>query len=241
MGKLTFRPLPGLTVATLVALMILIGLGSWQLQRRAEKHDLLDRIEARRSLPAAPVEILLPVGAYAEFRAVTALGTFLNASEAYVSEARTDGGPTRPGFRVITPFRITGGDIILVDRGWVAADRRDPATRAEGQVLEQMEIEGVLKRSAPGSAFTPPPDPATRTVYRRNATDIAAFDGLALRSTLVLEATTRVKGGPEPLPTGVNIPDNHLNYALTWFSLAVVLLVIYLVYHARQGRLGWQP
>jgi surfeit locus 1 family protein len=238
MPRIHFRPLPGLTIAALIALVILIGLGSWQLQRRTEKHAMLAQIEARQSMAAIAVELLLPVGDYAMFRPATATGTFLHADEAFVSEARTDTGPTRPGARVMTPFRLTGGDVILVDRGWVPNAQRDPATRAEGQVDGIITIEGSFRRSAPGSTFTPPPDIANRTWFRRNAADIATGLGLQLRTSLVFETTTIVQGGPEPLPTAVNIPDNHLNYALTWFSLAIVLLVVYVSYHVTQGRLG---
>lgn len=240
MSRFHFRPLPGLTVAALVALAILVGLGTWQLQRRAEKHAMLAQIEARQAMAAAAVELLLPVGDYAIFRPATATGTFQHKDEAYVSEARTDTGPTRPGVRVMTPFRLTGGDMILVDRGWVPLSARDPATRPEGQVEGIVTIEGAFRRSAPGSTFTPPPDLKARTWFRRNASDIAAALGLRLRSPLVFEATSRNAGGPEPLPTGVNIPDNHLNYALTWFSLGVVLVVVYLRYHVLQGRLGFR-
>jgi surfeit locus 1 family protein len=240
MSGFFFRPLPGLTIAALVALAIAVGLGTWQLQRRAEKHAMLAQIEARKVMAAVAVELLLPVGDYAIFRPATATGTFLHKDEAYVSEARTNTGPTRPGVRVMTPFRLTGGDIILVDRGWVPLDARDPATRADGQVAGVLTIEGAFRRSAPGSSFTPPPDLEARTWFRRNAPDIAAVLGFQLRSPLVFEATSRSAGGPEPLPTAVNIPDNHLNYALTWFSLGIVLVVVYLRYHMVQGRLGFR-
>jgi len=240
MSALFFRPLPGLTIATLVALAMAVGLGTWQLQRRAEKHAMLSQIEARKVMAAVAVELLLPVGDYAIFRPATATGTFLHKDEAYVSEARTNTGPTRPGVRVMTPFRLTGGDIILVDRGWVPLEARDPATRTNGQVEGVVTIEGSLRRSAPGSTFTPPPDIKARTWFKRNAPDIAAGLGLQLRSPLVFEATSRSADGPEPLPTAVNIPDNHLNYALTWFSLGIVLVVIYLRYHVVQGRLGFR-
>jgi surfeit locus 1 family protein len=241
MSALHFRPMPGLTLAALVALAILIGLGTWQLQRRDEKHAMLAQIEARRTMTAVPVELILPVGDYAMYRPATATGTFTHDAEAYVSEARTDTGPTRPGVRVMTPFQLTSGDTILVDRGWVPEERRDPATRAEGQVSGVITIEGSFRRSAPGSAFTPPPDTRTRTWYRRNAPDIARALGLQLRTPLVFEAAGRVNGGPEPLPTAVRIPDNHLNYALTWYALAIVLVLVYLRYHATVGRLGWKP
>ncbi len=234
-----FRPLPVMTVAATLALLLLIGLGTWQLQRRAEKHEILAQIEARRIMEPAPVEILLPVGDYAIFRPATAAGTFLHEKEAYVSEARTDTGPTRPGVRVMTPLQLMDGSLILVDRGWVPLDQRDPSTRTQGQVDTEVTVEGSFRRSAPGSTFTPPPDLKQRTWFRRSATDIAVGLGLTLRSPLIFEATSRVPGGPEPLPTAVNIPDNHLNYALTWFALAVVLAVFYLRFHVVQGRLGW--
>jgi len=239
MQRFFFRPLPILTVAATLALLVLVGLGSWQLERRAEKHEILAQIETRRAMEAAPVEILLPVGDYAMFRPATATGTLLHEAEAYVSEARTDTGPTRPGVRVMTPLKLLDGSLILVDRGWVPLDQRDPSTRRQGQVDAQVTIEGSFRRSAPGSTFTPPPDLTQRTWFRRSATDIAERLGLTLRSPLVFEATSRLPGGPEPLPTAVNIPDNHLNYALTWFSLAVLLVVFYVRFHVVQGRLGW--
>jgi len=233
-----FRPLPGLTVAALISLAILLGLGTWQLQRRAEKHELLAQIEQRQSMPPAPVEVILPVGDYAIFRPATAMGVFLNASESYVIESRANTGPTRPGYRVLTPFRLSGGDIIIVDRGWVPADQKAQDTRKQGQVEGQTEIEGSFRKPASGSSFTPPPDLKARTFYARSTLDIARQDALTLRTALVFEATSRAEGGPEPLPTAVKIPDNHLNYALTWYALAVVLIAVYLVYHMQQGRLG---
>ena len=126
---MTFQPLPGLSIATLIALVILLSLGTWQLQRRVEKHELLDQMEARKAQAAAPVELLIPVGDYAAFRKATALGEFDHTREAFVSVARTDNGPTEPGFKVLTPFRLTGGDVILVDRGWIPQANRPRATR----------------------------------------------------------------------------------------------------------------
>jgi surfeit locus 1 family protein len=66
--------------------------------------------------------------------------------------------------------------------------------------------------------------------------EIAKLAGVDLKSRLILEETTRL-GNPEPLLTKLEIPDNHLNYALTWFSLGLVLLVIYLRYHYVRGLL----
>jgi len=100
-----------------------------------------------------------------------------------------------------------------------------------------VEVTGTLRPRPTPSAFTPPPDLATRTFYLRDSTAIAAAVGVTLSRPLILEATTAIDGGPEPRATDIKIPDNHLNYALTWYSLAVVLLVIYLRFHQVRGRL----
>lgn len=235
-----FRPLPGLTVATLVSLAILLGLGTWQLQRRAEKHLLLNQIETRRNLPAAPIEDLIPVGDYAAFRNATATGVFEHGKEVYVFAPHADEGPTKPGFKVLTPFRLVGGDTILVDRGWVPEDRRLPGTRAAGQVKEQVELTGTLRRTGAESMFTPPPDMAGRIFYSRDTAAIVKAFGFRLRTPLLFEATSFQVRGPKPVASAVNIPDNHLNYALTWYSLAIVLLVVYFRLHYTSGRLRFR-
>ncbi|MCE9523414.1 MAG: SURF1 family protein [Alphaproteobacteria bacterium] len=233
-----FRPLPGLTVATLIALAILIALGTWQLQRRAEKHALLDQIADRLQAAPAPVEILLATGAYAAHRAATAQGVFDHTAEAYVYAPRSTDGPPRPGFRIVTPLRLVSGGLLLVDRGWVDAALKAPDTRKKGQVEGEIEVAGTLRPSSLPATFTPAPDLASRTFYQRDGAAIAKALNLTLSSTLILEASSRQEGGPEPLPTLVNIPDNHLQYALTWFSLALVLLVVYWRMHVIRGRFG---
>ena len=236
-----FRPLPGLTVATLIAFAILAALGTWQLQRRIEKHALLDQIRTRETLAPAPIELLLPVGNYAAFRKATAFGNFANDQEIFVSHARLDGGPTRLGFRVLTPFALGSGGTILVDRGWIPAGQKDIATRQAGQIEGPTEITGSLQRPSTRGYFTPDPDIRQRLFFSRDASVIATSLGMTLRSHLIFELATGPKGGPEPIPSHADIPDNHLNYALTWYSLAFVLVVLYLRYHFTIGRLKFRP
>ena len=234
---MVFRPLPLLSLFTAIALAILIGLGIWQLQRREQKHELLAKIAARAASAPAPVEILFVTGDYAAHRPATAHGTFDHAAESFVHAPRADTGPTRLGFKVITPFRLSSGGTILVDRGWVPLEAKDPSTRAKGEVEGELELEGILRPSTKPAYFTPPPDLAQHLFYVRDVQAIAKYRGLTLASPLVFEASTRNEGGPEPLPSTLDIPDNHLNYAITWFGLAMVLLVIYLRYHHALGRL----
>lgn len=230
-----FRPLPILTATTIVALAVLIALGTWQLERRAEKHALIEQIEQRAKAAPAPIEILLATGDYAAHRHATAYGTFDHARETYVFHPRADDGPTRLGYKVLTPFDLVSGGTLLVDRGWVDEAHKDPATRMEGQVAGELELEGVLRPASKPRTFTPPPK--ERTFFLRDAPGIAKTLGLTLKTTLIFEASVKAAGGPEPLPSTIDLPDNHLQYAITWFGFAIVLIVIYFRLHMVQGRL----
>ena len=105
------------------------------------------------------------------------------------------------------------------------------------QVAGEHELEGILRQATKPVTFTPPPNESERAFYVRDSSGIAKSLGLTLKSTLIFEASTKNDGGPEPLPSELNIPDNHLQYAITWFGLAVALVVIYFRLHAMRGRL----
>jgi surfeit locus 1 family protein len=234
---MSFRPLPVLTIATVLALGVLVALGVWQLERRTEKHAFLARIAERSAMAPAPIEILLATGNYAAHRPATAQGTYIAGNQAYVFAPRTDKGPTVQGYKRVSAFALASGGTILVDEGWVTAEWRERAD-ASAQRPDEVEIEGVLRPATAAGAFTPPPDAAKRVVFVRDSASIANLLDLTLKTPLVFELTAPTgENAPEPLPYAVDVPDNHLNYALTWFSLALVLLVVYLRYHYVRGRL----
>jgi surfeit locus 1 family protein len=232
-----FRPLPVMTVLTLGALIVLMGLGFWQLERRDEKHALLAEISNRMIAPAESVEALLTNEYAARFRHATAEGTFDNTQEAYVFAPHNDDAGTRLGYKVITPLHLTAGAIVMVDRGWVPQEKRDPATRSKGQTETAVNIRGLLKPAVSPGMFTPDPDLAKRIWYVHNIPAIVAALKLKPATTLYLEASTPAPGGPTPISAEPEIADNHLQYAITWFGLAIVLVVIYFVFHHSRGRL----
>jgi surfeit locus 1 family protein len=235
-----FRPLPILTIVTSVALAILIGLGFWQLERREEKHALLDQIAQRMIAPADSIEALLIDEPQAPFRHATAQGTFEHAQESYVFAPRSDDNGTRLGYKVITPLRLTASAIVLVDRGWVPQEKRAAATRLKGQIEGVVTIRGLLRPASSPGLFTPDPNVAEHIWYVHDIAAMAAAFGLKPATTLYLEASTPVAGGPEPTTEMPEIPDNHLQYALTWFALAFVLMVVYFVFHHSRGRLRFR-
>ncbi|MBI1211929.1 MAG: hypothetical protein GC190_10735 [Alphaproteobacteria bacterium] len=232
-----FRPLPILSIVTIGALILLIGLGVWQLERREEKHALLAEIAHRMIAPAESVEALLIEEDTAAFRHATAEGVFENAKEAYVFAPRSDESGTHLGYKVVTPLRLTAGALIMVDRGWVPMEQRNPAARIKGQIETPVAIRGVLRPTVSPGMFTPDPNVVEHIWYVRDILGMAAALGLKPATSLYLEASTAAQGGPVPISDAPEIPDNHLQYAITWFALALVLVIIYFVFHHSRGRL----
>lgn len=235
-----FRPMPVLTISTSIAFVILIALGLWQLERREEKHALLREMARRMIAPAESIEGLLVNESDAPFRHAIAQGTFEYAQEAYVFAPRSDDSGTRLGYKVITPLRLTASAVVFVDRGWVPQERRAPATRLKGQPDGTMTIRGLLKPTAAPGLFTPEPNLVEHIWYVHDIAGMASAFDLKPATVLYLEASMASPGGPEPIAEIPEIPDNHLQYALTWFALAVALVIVYLVFHHSRGRLRFR-
>jgi surfeit locus 1 family protein len=237
---MTFRPTFWPTVFTIPALLVLLGLGSWQLDRMHWKDALIAGRTARTAaapmiLPAAGTELSPSALADIEYRRATATGRFLHDREMYLA-ARTLQGAI--GYQVVTPLQQTDGSIVLVNRGWVPADRKDPARRAEGQTQGIVTVEGAVR--APGRQHWLQPDnePAKNLWFW---SDLSA---MARQASVPAERLVPVflEAGPAPNPGGlpaggqtrVNLPNDHLQYAITWYALAVGLAAIYVVYHWRR-------
>ena len=232
-----FRPLPGMTLWAVPALAVLIGLGFWQVQRLHEKEALLTTIAERMAAPETPVDrvLSLPVPEM-EWRRVSAQGRFLHDKEAYVYATEFDLGL---GVHVLTPLVIDNGGTVLVDRGFVPLSSKAPETRETGQVEGDISVSGIVRLEGERNLFTPAADEGQRMWYWRDIDGIARTLGLMLRAPVVIVADQPANPGGLPRFAGyrVDIPNNHLQYALTWFGLAATLLGVYLVYHVRNGRL----
>jgi len=233
-----FRPALVPTIATALMLPILIGLGVWQVQRLHWKEGLLASID--QSIHAKPLAIDDHndlEGARPAYLRVRARGQFDHTKEAYFFGSDVAGDP---GYHVITPLHATNGMTFLVDRGYVPANKRDPATRPDGQVGGEQTIVGLLRTEDHAGLFTPRPDTTHRIWYVRDALAIARAEGIKLSDPGIIDAdaTPNPGGWPKGGQTIIDIPNNHLSYALTWFGLAVVLAGIYVSYHVANGRLN---
>src|SRR6185437_8114891 len=226
------------TVFALAGVAILTGLGVWQLDRKAWKENLIATLDAR--LARAPEDLppraswprLMPDGN--EFTRVTFPAEFLPGEEALVYTA---GSPFRPdvqgaGYWVFAPARLAGGSIVMIDRGFVPVDRKDPASRAQGAPHGMVDVVGVMRWPETRGTFTPDDEPQNNVWYLRDPKAIAAAKKWDSAAPFYIEQESPVPAGglPKPGKLSVQLPDNHLQYALTWFALALGLAGVYVTW-----------
>lgn len=233
-----FRPLPMLTVWTLIGIVLLCGLGKWQLDRLQWKLGLIAAAETRSHAPPVPIDDLLGKPARAvEYTHAAASGEFVAGKRAYLFSQLEDG---RIGFQVVEPMHLADGRVLLVDRGFVPqAGANTPAPSAPTPAGEA-QIAGLVRSEQKPGLFTPPPDLKNMVFYVRDIPAIAAALGAngALPVMLAEDRDRPLGTYPEGGHTRLTFRNDHLQYAITWFSLALVLLVMYFIYHAKRGRLG---
>ena len=229
---------------TVVGVAFLIGLGIWQLDRKIWKENLIATVTTRISRapedlpPRANWSRLLQEGN--EYRRVVFPAEFLDGQEALVYTA---GSPFRPdvkgpGYWVFAPAQLAGGSIVLVNRGFVPADRKDPTTRAEAKTRSTVDILGVMRWPESRGLFTPADDPKSNVWYLRDPKAMAAEKKWATAAPFYIDQESPVPPGGIPLPgkLSVELTDNHLQYAITWFGLALALAGVYVVWLAGRFR-----
>jgi len=269
------------TLATLVGLAVLIGLGTWQLERKRWKEDLLARIAANAHADPMPLDCrgalrearkliaegsarvqadpkaltldgpcaseVVIVGSDWEYSHVSVTGRFLHDKEQYLYAPV----PAGLGWHVYTPLETEPGRVVWINRGFVPDARKGPETRRDGQVAGPIEVKGLVRLPARKGMFTPENDVHKNLWFWPDipAMTAAAFpEGLqkapggppaATALPLVIEADAQ----PEPpggLPKGgvtrLDLPNRHLEYAVTWYGLAVTLIVVYLAFAASRLR-----
>lgn len=241
MAELRRRPGPGLLVATVVSLAILLSLGTWQIYRLQWKQQLVAEIETRRHAePVAlpDVEKRAATVAGIDYVPVTASGTFDHASEQYFF-ATLDG---QVGYHVYTPLRLTDGRTIVVNRGFVPDALKDPARRRDGQVAGAVTVRGLARTrlDAKPSWAVPENEPAKQLYFWKDLDAMAANAAVA-KDRLVpffldADATPNPGGWPRGGVTQLDLPNNHLSYAFTWYGLAAVLVVVSVLAFRRKAR-----
>lgn len=216
---------------TLIALFFFAGfcaLGAWQIQRLGWKRDLIARVDAR--IHALPVPAPRAAAKADEYRRVRISGHFLHDKSALVQAVTVRGA----GFWVLTPLVTDQGFTLIVNRGFVPPENRRDYTRPQGEV----QVAGLLRLSEPGGGFLRSNDRDADRWYSRDVAAIASARGLkGPLADYFVDADAAC--GPDSLPVGgltvVTFPNNHLQYAITWFVLAAMVAGAY-IFVMRQER-----
>jgi surfeit locus 1 family protein len=231
MAGFRFRFWP--TVIAALMLPILLGLGTWQIQRRTWKTELLATIAAR--IDAAPVSLPAEIDTPAEwaFRHVRLSGRFDNDHPLRLYGRTLDGAA---GIHLIVPL-VRDGPAVLVDRGFVPfADGSTLAPYAAE--TGPVDIDGIVREPEPAGWFLPAAQPDKNIWYAIDPSAMGQATGHKVAAVYVAARPTGVAGWPAPTggSEGSGIRNEHLNYAIFWYSMAGVLIAIYLLSSRRQSR-----
>ncbi|MDF1793606.1 MAG: SURF1 family protein [Thalassobaculaceae bacterium] len=237
---MAFRPRLWPTLFTVPAIVMMLGLGFWQLQRLAWKTELIDAFEARVSgEPSDPPATLTHADMDAwRFRHIAATGRFLHDKELQITGKLFKG---TGGFHVITPFVTDSGLTVFVNRGWVPEDERRPDTRPASLVPPPATIDGVVRESGMKGYFVPENEPQNDvwfTIRPQAMADHLGLDGPVATGYYVDQLAEQPR--PTRLPFGadrtISVRNEHLQYALTWFLLAITLIAVYVLWHRQADR-----
>lgn len=236
----------GAGVATAIGVVILVGLGDWQLKRLAWKEALIAAVETRAHAPAteAPLPAEWPSlkPAEYEYRHVRVSGTYDYRRQAFIFRALGDphGPYGGPGYLVMTPLKLASGETLLINRGFTPLDRKAEGERGPDGTVE---VTGLMRSPEDRTWFTPADDPAKNQWFTRDIDKMAAAlsPGPHAPFSIDADAGPDAQALPEGGETILTFPNNHLSYAFTWFGMALALVAVFVAWAFSRGRDAQSP
>ena len=214
--------------------LVLLALGSWQVHRLMWKNEANEFRQLRAQSEAVALPDSIADIAAMLYRPVWLEGRFHHRQEMFLAARSYN---SNPGFHVITPFERSDGGFVLVNRGWVPADRKDPATRGGGQIEGVVRLEGLLAGGNIPGWLTPDNAPGENFWYWIDLPSLYGHAGLEARGYLVDAGPAANPGGyPIGGQTKTELRNAHLQYVVIWYALAVCLGVITFLMLRRAAR-----
>ncbi|KAJ1771604.1 surf-like protein [Coemansia sp. RSA 487] len=208
--------------------LVAFGLGTWQVQRLRWKLALLDDVNDRmhRRPIALPLRVTQDEINQNEYRRVIVHGVFDHSKEMLVGPRSLEG---EPGYIVVTPLVREDGSRILISRGWIRRDLKDPKTRPQSQPADPLTVIAFVRRATAKNRFMPEPSPEKNEWF---SIDLDIMSKYADTQPVLLDViqpdsvTTSIQSAKNGLPIGVpfqvDIRNNHLQYLITWYTLAAI-------------------
>lgn len=228
-----FRPRLWPTLVTVPMVICLLLLGNWQLDRLTWKLSLIENLETRSSMiPAALPQDITNTDDF-EYLSVSLTGSFDNDKEMTLYSIGPNG---EPGYDLFTPFITTSGTIIIINRGWVPERLKLIEARPNSLKSEQTTVTGLLRKPWEKLWYGPENEADNNNWYYGDIDAMADAQNLQNIFPMFLYAAENAAGNDYPIAgrTEFNIVNNHLDYALTWFGLAIVLVGIYFIAHIKK-------
>ncbi len=220
-----------LNLLVIFTFVVLLCLGSWQLDRKEQKAELLDQIKrtSYETISLDNIEITAENLNDWLYRKVSIEGRYINGLEARVfanlSNPRGEFGGA--GYWILTPFIVKDNDVLIVNRGFVPQSNISNYPKYNDTEYD-VSIEGYIKRYEKNNIFTPEADLKEKIMYLFNKEDLSEIFGIEIKTIFYIDLIDTSINLPQSNETKLTFSDNHLSYAITWYSLATVLLFIYL-------------
>ena len=228
------RPRPVAWFFFIAAFGTCVALGTWQVERLKWKEGIIAALaeaNAQEALTTLPSDesALKPL----QFRKVTLTGTWQGGTEFHIAPRYWK---DKFGYAIITPFTLADGRVVLVNRGWVPAKQKDASTRPETQVKGHTTINGLVRVGAERNTMSPPNQPEKNIWFGR---DVAAMADAAKIKNIIpamvdIVGKQDAKNLPVPSDGTIRLKNDHLSYILTWYGIALGILVIFVVYHRKK-------
>ena len=237
--KLFFKPLLWPTVFTVISLSILISLGTWQIKRLIWKQNLINFYLNQFENKVINLNQENYLNEEMQFRQIVAKGKFLNKSEIQITGKTYEGNA---GFHVITPFEMENGQIILANRGWVSEKYKLPDARKFSLIDKIVTIKGIVRLPQKKGYFVPINNPKKNFWITIKPDEIKKYLKINKENFITSFYIDLLRDGkkivlPIAVKPQVNLRNQHLSYAITWYSLSISLLIVYFLYHFSEGRL----
>jgi surfeit locus 1 family protein len=238
-GRVSTRRIALALVFGAIGIAILCSLGAWQVRRLHWKEGLLAAIHHRMAMPPetmAAMELRFAQKGDVDYFPVTVGGRFINDREQHYLSTH-DGAS---GFNIYTPLAMKDGRYVFVNRGFVPYDLKDPAKRPDGELKRVVTVTGLARNplQTKPSSFVPDNDLAANIFYWKDIGAMASRAGIAGKNLVPFFVDADNTPNPGGYPVGgvtiVKLPNNHLQYAITWYGLAAALTLVLAVWLFRQ-------
>ena len=198
------------------------SLGTWQLYRLQWKQDLISQIS--KGLKSAPIKYSQNINK--NYQRVTLIGKYEFENQIYLYSLNDKG---QPGFDVITPFETVSKENILVNRGWI---KKELKNRLDLNISSK-NIIGMLRYANRKNFFTPDNDIDKNIWFSINLKDVQKTTGKKFNKFIVYLEDRNINT-PKPKKITVDVPNNHLKYAITWYSISISILFYYLYFRKKK-------